>query len=130
MRPKALIVVAGFLFAATAIAVAVGLALLFPGGFLEWLGQFNPRAIDGFRAWNRLSGALLIALGAATAITACGLLKSRKWAWWLAVALFAINGGGDVVSYFITRDALRSVSGVFICAAFLYALIRVRRSAT
>jgi hypothetical protein len=75
---------------------------------------------------GRISGVLLLALGIGTAAAAIGLLHRRKWAWWFATALFAIDGGGDVVALFATGDLLRSAIGVAVSAAFLYFITRPR----
>ena len=40
-RPQAVTIIAAVLAAATATAVVVGCALLFPGKLLDWLAQFN-----------------------------------------------------------------------------------------
>jgi hypothetical protein len=125
-KPPAVVIIAWFLFAATAIAVVVGCAILFPGELLQWMAQFNKPGMAVFRAMGRPAGTMLLTLAAMTLVAAIGLLRGRKWAWWMAAALFTINGVGDVVSFFITRDALRSASGILICAAFLYTLSRDR----
>jgi hypothetical protein len=65
-------------------------------------------------------------LAVGTAGAAVGLLRGRKWAWWFAVVLFAINGCGDLVSLFWTKEMLKSGSGVLIAGAFLIALSRVK----
>jgi hypothetical protein len=51
------------------------------------------------------------------------------WAWWFAGVLFAMDDAGDAVSLIVTRDWLRSASGIVISSAFLYALSssRVKR---
>ncbi len=121
-------IIAGLLFAATAIAVVVGFALLVPNRLLEWLAQFNRPGMRAFVIMGRWAGVLLLGLAAATLAAAIGLLRGKKWAWWIAVALFVINGTGDVVSFIITRDVVRSASGVAICAAFLYGLSAKRVS--
>ena len=128
-RPAAIPIVAAFLFAATAIAVIVGVSLLFPNPWLDQLWTLNKPAEAGFRAFGRISGVLLMLLGAGTFACAVGLLLRKSWAWWFAVVLFAINGTGDAVSLAVTGDWLRSAAGVAICSAFLYSLIRypVRR---
>src|SRR5713101_2496914 len=105
-RPKAVAVIAGFLFAATAIAAVVGSALLFPGKLLERLSELNKPGMAAFQMLGRVSGVLLLALALGTAGAATGLLRRRKWAWWFAVALFAVNGFGDLVGYYVTRDAV------------------------
>jgi len=52
-------------------------------------------------------------------VAAIGLVQCRSWAWWFAVARYAIDACGDFPS-FVTRDAVRSgVSGLLISAAFL-----------
>ena len=125
-RPKAVPIVAAFLFAATAIAAVVGASLLFPNTLLDRLWQLNKPGAAAFRALGRISGILLLLLGAGTCAAAVGLLQRKKWAWWFALVLFAISGSGDVVSFIVTADWLRSAAGVVICSAFLYSLSRCR----
>ncbi len=126
MRPKTVPVVAGFLFFATAVAVLVGVSLLFPNPLLDRLWELNKPGAAAFRATGRVSGVLLFALAAGTAAGAVGMLQGRRWAWWFAVALFIINGCGDVVGFIATGDWLRSGSGVAVAALFVYALTRPR----
>jgi len=121
-------VIAAFLIAATAVALGVGLALLFPGRLLEWLAQFNRPGMQAFEALGRWSGALLLLVACFTAVATVGLLRGKKWGWWMAMGVFAVNGCGDIVGYTITRDGWRSGSGVVVSAGFVYALTRIRRS--
>ena len=122
-------IVAAFLFAAAATAAVAGCSLLFPGTLLDRLWDLNKAGEEAFRALGSAAGVFLLVLGAATLGAAFGLLRRRKWAWWLAVALFAINAAGDAASFVATGDWLRSASGILISSAFLYALTRrsVRR---
>jgi uncharacterized membrane protein (DUF2068 family) len=126
MRPTTVPIVATFLFAATGIAAVVGTSLIFPNTLLDGLWEMNRPASAAFHALGRIAGVLLLALGIGTAAAAIGLLHRRKWAWWFAIALFAIDGGGDVVALFATGDVLRSAIGVGVSAAFLYSLTRPR----
>jgi hypothetical protein len=126
MMPKTVPIVAAFLFLATAIALLVSVSLLFPNPLLDRLWELNKPGAAAFRAMGRISGVLLLALGIGTAAAGRGLLRGRRWAWWLAVALFAINGCGDVAGLVVTRDWLRSGSGVAVAAAFVCALTRPR----
>ena len=116
---------AAFLFAATTIAAVVGVSLIWPNALLDRLWELNKAGAAAFRALGgRISGTALLLLGAGTLAAGAGLLQRKTWAWWFAVVLFAINGAGDVVSLVVTGDWLRSVSGMVICSAFLYALSR------
>jgi len=126
MRPRTIPVVAAFLFAATAIAVVVAISLLFPNPLLDRMWELNKPGAAAFRAMGRVSGLLLLALAVATAAAAIGLLRGKRWAWFLAVAIFAVNGCGDVIGFVTTHDWLRSGSGVAIAAAFVLALTRPR----
>jgi len=123
-RPISVIIVAGFLFFATAIAAVVGISLLFPNPLLDQLWKLNTEGATLFHSIGRLSVLFLLALGGGTLAAGFGLLRGRRWAWWFAVVLFVANGSGDVVSYFIVHDALRSVSGVAVSAIFVYVLSR------
>jgi hypothetical protein len=125
-RPKTVPVVSAFLFAATGIAAVVGTSLIFPNTLLDRLWELNRSASAAFHALGRIAGVLLLALGIGTAAAAIGLLHRRKWAWWFAMALFAIDGGGDVVALFATGDLLRGTVGVAVSATFLYSLTRPR----
>ncbi len=125
-RPIAIPIVAAFLFAATAMAAVVGVALLLPGRLLDGLATLNPRGMAAFETLGRASGMLLWALGAATAAAGAGLLRRKRWAWWWAVGLFAVNAGGDVVGAMVTGDWVRAVAGVAVSSAFLFVLGRRR----
>jgi len=124
MRPKTVPIVAGFLFAATVIAVVVALSLLFPNRLLDRLWELNKPGAAAFRAMGRASGLLLLALGIGTAGAGVGLLRRKRWAWWFAIVLFTVNGCGDVVGLVATHDWLRSGSGVAVAVFFVYALTR------
>jgi hypothetical protein len=123
-RPKTVEVVAAFLFIATGIAVIVAASLLFPTPWGQSLLELNKPAEAVFRKNGMASGAFLLLLGAGTLASAVGLLRHRVWAWWFAIILFAINVCGDVVSFAITGDLLRSVAGVSIGATLLWFLTR------
>jgi len=128
-RPKTVPIVAAFLFAATAIAAVTGCSLLAPNTPLDRIWELNRQAAAGFRAMGRISGGLLLLVGAAACFAAAGLLQRKKWAWLLALSLFAVNGSGELVTLIMTGDWLRSLTGAVIAAGFIYALGRspVRR---
>jgi cytochrome c biogenesis protein CcdA len=123
-RPKTVPIVAIFLFVATAIAAVVGTSLLFPNSLLDRLWDLNRPAAVVFQALGRIAGVLLLVLGLGIAAAATGLLHRRRWDWLFAIALFAIDGAGDVLALFATGDLLRSALGVSVSATFLYSLTR------
>jgi uncharacterized membrane protein (DUF2068 family) len=123
-RPKAIVVIAIFLLAATIVALVVGESLLFPNTLLDKLWKFNPAGAALFHSIGRLSGVFLLALGVGTLFAALGLLRRQRWAWWFGVVLFAMDACGNIVSYFLTHDALRSLTGAIVSATFLFFLCR------
>jgi len=123
-RPKTIVVIATFLFAATIVAFVVGESLLFPNTLLDSLWKFNPEGAALFHSIGRFSGVFLLALGVGTFSAALGLLWGQRWAWWFGVVLFAMDACGNIVSYFLTHDALRSLTGAIISATFLFFLCR------
>ncbi len=123
-RPKPIVVIATFLFAATVVAFVVGESLLFPNTLLDKLWKFNPAGAALFHSVGRVSGVFLLALGVGTFFVALGLLRRQQWAWWFGVVLFAIDACGNIVSYFLTHDALRTLTGVIVSATFLFFLCR------
>ncbi len=121
-RPATIPIVAAFLFFATIIASVVGLSLLFPNRLLDRLLKVNPAGAVLFHSIGPVSGAFLLALAAGTLAAARGLLTGRRWAWRFSVALFAIDAAGNVISFFLIHDALRTATGTIISSGFLMAL--------
>jgi uncharacterized membrane protein YhaH (DUF805 family) len=123
-RPRTVPIVAVFLFLAAAMAAIVGTSVLFPNRLMDRLWELNRPGAALFQAVGRVAGVFLLVLGGGSAAAGVGLLHGRKWAWWLAVALFVVDGTGDVVSFPFTRDLLRTAVGVAVSAAFLCSLTR------
>lgn len=123
-RPKTIAVIATFLFAATIVALVVGESLLFPNTLLDKLWKLNPEGAALFHSIGRVSGVFLLALSVGTFFAALGLLRGQRWAWWFGVVLFTIDASGNIVSYFLTHDALRSATGAIVSATFLWLLCR------
>jgi len=113
------------LLVSTAIALTTGVSLVFPGSFLDHMWALNRRAYIEFAALGRTAGILLVIIGFICAVAAAGLLKRRKWAWWLAVGLFGVNAAGDTARIF-TGEPVKGVFGAAIAAGFVIYLTRSR----
>ncbi len=124
MRPKSVPLVSVFLFTAAGIALVVGVSLLFPNRLLDRLWELNRPGAELFRRIGPVSGVFLLALSVGSAAAGRGLLRRQRWAWWFATGLFAVDGVGDVISYLVTGDLLRSAVGAAVSSAFLWAMLR------
>jgi hypothetical protein len=122
--PRTVAVVAAFLFLATVAATITGTSLLFPAPFWKPLWDLNRPAYLAFEKFGMSAGVFLLLLGIAACATSTGLLRRRRWAWWSAMALFAVNGVGDLAALLVQRDLVKGGSGVAIAACFLISLTR------
>jgi hypothetical protein len=123
-RPVSISVIGVFLLAATVIAGLVGTSLLFPGTFLDRIWELNKPAYKGFQAVGKISGLLLLLVGLCTGYAGAGLFKGQNRARRLAIALFAVNGLGDVVNFLRPAERLKSAAGALIAATFIFYLLR------
>lgn len=122
--PPIVIFVLVFLFFATAMAWVTGISLALPGTFLDAIWKMNPDAYNGFAPMGAAAIILLLLLGACTFAAALGMLRGRKWAWWLTVSVFVLNILGDVADMFVHHDYLKRGFGVLIVLFFLFLLSR------
>jgi hypothetical protein len=122
-KPIPVALVAAFLWIAMLVSLVVGAALLFPGTFLDRIWVYNRPAHAAFQTVGKTSGVGFLVLGLVVGAAAGGLSCGRRWAWWLAILIFALNGIGDLVGLLATRDPLRSGSGFVIAVGFLLVLL-------
>lgn len=120
---------AALLFLAAVVAVVTGLALVFPGPVWIPMWNLNPEAYESFHRLGSTAEIGLFSLAVVSAAASAGLLLRKRWAWWIAMVLFAVNGAGDLVSVIRTGEVVRFGSGVLIAAGFilLLAIPAVRR---
>jgi len=122
-RPWGVVLLAIFFLAATIILVGAGLALLLPGSLMEtvWLIYPERRALlMPHRLW--LAPAFL-SLACAMAAASVGSFKQRKWGWWLATTIFAVNGLSDA-GQIVLGHVAEGVIGVLVAGAILFFLTR------
>lgn len=67
-------------------------------------------------------GIFLFVIGLIALSAGWGLLKGLKWAWWITVAIFVINGIGDVAR--LVLGSFEGIVGVVIVLIFLFYLTR------
>lgn len=72
------------------------ISLLFPGSFLEPMWRLNPRARVGFTEMGSWAVPLMFVVCLACACAAIGSIRQRKWGWYLAITILAVNMAGDI----------------------------------
>lgn len=110
-------------FLASALAVATGFSLISPGTFLDSLWALNRPAYSQFASLARIAGFFLLTAAVVATFTGLGLLKGRRWAWQLAVVIFAVNIAGDAFRL-VTGSVIKGASGLAISTGFLVYLTR------
>ena len=128
IRPVGITVLSIFFVFGAAMSFIAGVALLFPGSFLEPMWRINPRAREGFAGMGAWAVVLMFAVCAACAAAAVGLWRGASWGYWLALALLAVNLLGDVANV-VTGTEPRAAVGIPIVSAIIafMATRRVRR---
>jgi len=111
-------------------AFASGLAafmLLLPSTPLDALWRLNPHARDGLAPMGLWAVFLMSVVCVACAATALGLWHRRRWGYWAAISILAINLLGDTINAIALRDC-RTLIGLPI-AGFLIAYLLRKRTA-
>jgi hypothetical protein len=111
-----------FLLAGAALSFTSGIALLFPGSFLEAMWQLNPHAHAALTRIGEWAVVLMFSVSVACAAAAIGLWRGSWWGQRLAVGLIVVNLVGDVLSAFLGTEP-RAILGVPIAAAILIYLL-------
>ncbi len=122
-RPTGISIIGLFLLVAPVILVVSAISLLVPGTFLDQIWVVNETGYRQMLPFRGLVGIGFLALGVVIALAGIGLLKGRKWGWWLAVLVFAANGIGDGIR-FLLGDFLGGSIGLVVVALILFYLTR------
>lgn len=120
--PGTVILIGIVMFIAAGLAAWVAYSLIFSDEMFLTLVEMTRPGLMFILERSRLFGALFALLALIVAYGAMEFLRGRKWAWWFAVVLFAVNGCGDVISFFATHDLARSAGGIAVVTAFLVLL--------
>ena len=124
-RPKGVIIIAIIVFIAALLALIVGISIFVPGTPLDMIWSVKNSFPTGFKSsvTGIIFGYFIVILGFLLISAVYGLLKGMRWAWWVVLVVFLINGIGDVVSV-ISGGGLNGISGIVIISAFIIYMTR------
>ena len=117
--------IAIIIFIAALLALIVGITIFVPGTPLDMIWTLKNSFQIGFRSSSTgiIFGYFIVILGLILISAVWGLLKRMKWAWWVVLIVFLINGIGDVISV-VFRGGINGISKIIIISAFIIYLIR------
>ena len=124
-RPPGVIALVMLFAIGTVASFISAVSLSFPGSFLEPIWSLNPNARAGFTRIGSAAIVLMIAVCIACIFTTVGLWLARRWGYWLAVVMLAVNLCGDVVNVTSGTEP-RAIIGIPIAAGILAYLLRKR----
>ena len=112
------ILVGTFFALATCILLSVGIALLKPGSTLEIIWKIYPARRDLLMPYRLWLGPGFLLFAIVTVSASVGCFRRRTWGWWLAIAIFVINGLSDVgqilIGHFIEGGIGVAVAGAIV----------------
>jgi hypothetical protein len=115
--------IAPFFAITTCILLGVGAALLWPGSKLEIIWKLYPARRALLMPYRMWLGPVFLMLAIVMVSASIGCFRSRIWGWWLAVAIFLVNGLSDVAQIFMGHF-LEGGIGVAAAGAILFYLSR------
>lgn len=124
-KPAVPILLALFFAVATGILVVAGLALTVPGTPADLIWSPLPSRRGMLMPYRQWMGPAFLGLALVMAAASLGCLRRRKWGWRLALAIFAVNGFGDLAQLALGH-VLEGAVGVTVAALILFALTRPR----
>ncbi len=113
-----------FLLFGSAMALLAAATLLFPGTILDRAWVLNPRGHQQLALIGRPAGVFFLLLCALLLSGGIGWFRKRRWAWWLAIFVIALQLAGNIGSMAAGQVA-RGVFGATIAAILLIYLLRV-----
>lgn len=115
--------IAIFFAIATSILLGVGIALLRPGSMLEVIWKLYPARRALLMPYRMWLGPGFLILAIVMVLASVGCFRRRIWGWWLASAIFVINGLSDA-GQLLTGHFLEGGIGVAVAGAILFYLSR------
>jgi len=125
-RPKGITITAIIFFFLAILSLIIGISIIIPNTPLDVLWTLKNSFPPGFKstATGIAFGYFLVILGLIVLYTGWGLLKCRKWAWWVAVILLTANGIAGLIS--LALGNFEEIIGILIVGGFLFYLTRSR----
>jgi len=123
-RPIGISIVTIIFFFLAVLSLIIGISIIIPHTSLDVLWTLKNSFPPGFKytTAGMAFGYFLVILGLIILYTGWGLLKGRKWSWWLAVIMLAANGISGVVS--LALGNFGEIFGILIIAGFLFYITR------
>lgn len=112
-----------FFALSTIILVCVGIALAWPGTFFDWtwhLYEARRAQLMPYRGWL---GPGFLSLAVVFATASIGCFAKRKWGLYLAIAIFIVNGIGDLWNLF-ANSFTEGLVGIIAASVIVYWLTR------
>jgi hypothetical protein len=124
-RPKGVILVAIIMFIAAVLAIIIGISIIIPGTPLDAIWNLKNSFPPGFKSTiiGIIFAYFLIILGLIMLYATYDLTKGCKWAWWITIIIFTVNGIGDAVSLAF-GGGFNGITGIIIITVFLFYLTR------
>lgn len=122
-RPIGITLIAIISFLAGITALVVGISVVIPGTPLDTLWTLNSSFPADFQLTlaGKVFGIIILFFSPLIMYIGLGLLKGRKWAWWMAVIIFAANGIGDAARIAL-GGVVEGIFGILIVLGFIYYL--------
>jgi hypothetical protein len=117
------VLLAVFFVFGTAMTALASLSLAWPDGPLAAMWRLKPDEFAKMRALGPLVPIGFSALSLTMAVTAYATLARRRWGWWLAVFIFAVNGLSDAARALVASE-WSSLIGVAVAGLVLWWLSR------
>jgi hypothetical protein len=98
-------------------------SLIFPGSFLEPMWKLNPRGHESFQRIGGYAILILFPVSLACLFAGIGILRQRRWGYWLGIALLLTNLAGDVINVALGIEK-RAIVGIPIALILVLVLLR------
>ncbi|HEX3809436.1 MAG TPA: hypothetical protein VH000_09775 [Rhizomicrobium sp.] len=117
--------IAVFFAIATAILLVTGVALLWPGTFLDQIWHLNESRRALLMPYRIFLAPRFIIMALPMALASVGCFLRRRWGWWLTLAIFLVNGLGNAAQLFVGH-IMEGMIGVGVAALLIAFLLRPR----